>query len=463
MGKINRANMKKAIYYLKRNGITNTWYAVKERLSEKTQTPYYYVPICMEEAIKQRKEASQMDITFSIVVPAYRTSEEYLKEMIDSVAGQTYSKWELIIADATEDDSVKVIIDKLKNENSKHYETTVLGQIRYVRLAQNAGIAENTNQALAYVTGQYIGLLDHDDVLTKDALYEMAVRIEEAKKNGIELKMLYSDEDKCNGDRTSYYEPHQKEDFNLDLLLSNNYICHFLVMESSFIRKLGFRSKYDGAQDYDLVLRAAATLLYDTRQIAHIPRVLYHWRCHTNSTAENPQSKQYAYDAGLNALQDFADRAEWGARAVHLKHLGFYALEYPKGFWASRKDLGAVGGRIIQKGRVIGGRMSLEGKVFYKGLPAAYSGYMHRGVLTQSAEAVDIRCIQIRHECQELFEQVVGVPYREIPYKDNMIFDSSLLPEGTDYYEVSVRLGRALGERGYGILYQPAITLFWKG
>lgn len=268
MGKINRANMKKAIYYLKRNGITNTWYAAKERLSEKPQTPYYYVPISMEEAIKQRKEASQMDITFSIVVPAYRTSEEYLKEMIDSVAGQTYSKWELIIADATEDDSVKVIIDKLKNENSKHYETTVLGQIRYVRLAQNAGIAENTNQALAYVTGQYTGLLDHDDVLTKDALYEMAVQIEEARKEGIELKMLYSDEDKCNGDRTSYYEPHQKEDFNLDLLLSNNYICHFLVMESSFIRKLGFRSKYDGAQDYDLVLRAAATLLYDTRQIA---------------------------------------------------------------------------------------------------------------------------------------------------------------------------------------------------
>lgn len=460
MGKINKANLKKAIYYLRRNGVSNTWYAVRERLEERKAAPYSFVPVSREEIVKQRSRSKAGRMRFSIVVPTYRTDETYLYEMIQSVADQTYPHWELILADATEDDSVKINVDKCLQD----MDIPSTGKINYVKLKENAGIAANTNKALKYASEDYIGLLDHDDVLTPNALYEMAIAIEEGKKRGVELKLLYSDEDKCNGDRTHYYEPNFKEDFNLDLLLSNNYICHFLVMKRELIKELGFRSKYDGAQDYDLVLRAVQKIK-DKKQIAHIPKVLYHWRCHTGSTAENPQSKQYAYDAGLRALQDYADAQGLEAKAVALKHLGFYTLQYQKEPFHTRRKLGAIGGRILgNKGiggmrKTIGGRMSMNGKVFYEGLPAAYSGYLHRAVLTQQAEAVDIRCIRVRKECGDLFEQTVGVPYVE---DKNGFFDCSALKKGTDYKEASLRFSKALRDAGYEILYYPPWTAVVK-
>lgn len=526
MGKINLVNIKKTIYYLKRNGVMNTWYAVKERMEGTQRVPYSYCPISSQELEEQRKWSAERETVFSIVVPAYRTREAYLLELIQSVEEQSYPHWELILADATEDDSVETafrqmmdlpeekvesVETKLETEidGAEQYESCAgeqlqatlevprgTGRVLYVKLEKNAGIAANTNQALKYATGDYVGLLDHDDVLTPDALYEMAVPIETAREQGITLQMLYSDEDKCNGDRTLYYEPHRKENFNPDLLLSNNYICHFLVMKRELIQSLGFRAEYDGAQDYDLVLRAAEAVRMSAgekaltdrsrwqnyrEQIVHIPKVLYHWRCHIGSTAENPQSKQYAYDAGLRALQDYADRCGFQAKAVHLKHLGFYALEYPEGILESRQDLGAVGGRVLgyrndtmpddgpvsvvgnkkKAGMhcgltVIGGRMSSEGDVYYEGTPAGYSGYLHRAILTQTAEAVDIRCIQVRKECEKLFEQVTGVPYVET---NGNIFDVSTLPEGTDCREVSLKLCRSLQEAGYDILYYPAFDV----
>lgn len=483
MGKINLANIKKTIYYLKRNGIKNTCYAVLERLEERKNTPYTFLPVSGEELARQREWSINRDAVFSILVPTYRTNEVYLREMILSVAEQSYPHWELILADATPDDSVRLAVEKLLAEQGlgwskdhgasglaeqpwdrecacdmaqAKYATWGDGRLCYVKLSENAGIAANTNQALKYASGEYVGLLDHDDVLTPDALYEMAYAIEQAKKQGTTLQMLYSDEDKCNGDMTLFYEPNYKEDFNQDLLYSNNYICHFLVMTRDLIQSLGFRPAYDGAQDYDLVLRASASV--DEAHIAHIPKVLYHWRCHTGSTAENPQSKQYAYDAGLRALQDLADRLGYGAKAVHLKHLGFYKLEYEKGALESRADLGAVGGRVLGRGVTIGGRMSSQGKVYYESLPRNFSGNLHRAVLTQSAEAVDIRCIQVQKVCRALFEKIVGVPYQE---KEG-IFDVSVLPAGTDCREVSLKFCKALKEAGYSILYDPERTIVWK-
>ena len=156
--------------------------------------------------------------------------------------------------------------------------------------------------------------------------------------------MIYSDEDKWSGGE-DYYDPAIKEDFNLDYLLSNNYICHFLAMETGLMKGLGLRKDYDGAQDYDLILRGVQELLQTPGgegKIVHVSRVLYHWRCHRGSTAENPQSKLYAYEAGRAALQDYADRAGYRAEAVHLKHLGFYRLQYHGSIFDSRADLGAV-------------------------------------------------------------------------------------------------------------------------
>lgn len=443
MGKINGANIKKTIYYLKRNGILNTWYAAKERMKEGERKPYFYEAPTEEVLARQRVANPGFNGLISIVVPTYYTPPKYLCEMIDSVLNQTYPNWELVLADATEGDSILRIAASYGD-----------ARIRYIRLRENAGIANNTNAALEHVTGEYIGLLDHDDVLTENALYEMALRIAEG------AKLIYSDEDKCDGDRTKYFDPNFKEKFNLNLLLSNNYICHFLVMESGLMKKLMFRPEYEGAQDYDLVLRAAEALAEEREKIVHIPKVLYHWRCHTGSTAENPGSKQYAYEAGRRALQDFADRQKWKAEAEHLKHLGFYRLNYKTDVFESRGQLGAVGGRVLKKGKTIGGRMTDEGILMYEGLPAVYSGYMHRAVLTQDADALDIRCIRLRKECIPIFEKITNVSYEENPA--TLLFNTDLLPKETDYPALSLALGKAIREAGYQMMYDPEIEVKWK-
>lgn len=438
------ANIRKTLFYFKRNGLRKTWSAVRERLEERRRDPYVWMPPAGEELERQRAQWAQegLSASFSIVVPAHRTKEEYLREMAESVLRQTYPGWELIVADATEDDSVERVMETIQDS-----------RIRYVRLDKNEGIAQNTNRALSFATGDYVGLLDHDDVLTEDALYEMAAAIERGKKEGSEPAMLYSDEDKCNQDGSAYFEPNYKEDFNLDLLLSNNYICHFLVMKRELIQSLRFRPEYDGAQDFDLVLRAAEALLEREDAIRHVAKVLYHWRSHAASTAENPESKLYAYEAGRRAIQDFADRRGWRARAEDTAHVGFYALRYEGDIFCERPDIGAVGGRLLRKGRVWGGRLTEEGEALYAGLPKGYSGYLHRAALPQDAAAVDIRNICVRRECRELFESIVGVPYGAVLGGER--FDASLLPEGADCVRLSLELCRALRAAGYRILYLP--------
>lgn len=413
----------KTLYFLRRNGLRRTFRAVRERLKEAKQHPYVWNPPSEEELARQRSqwEAEGLRITFSILVPAYRTREAYLQEMMESLRLQTYPKWELLLADATEDDSVRRIA-----------ETADDSRIRYIRLEKNTGIAGNSNQGLTYAAGDYVGLLDHDDVLTPDALYETAARVEEARRLGTELQMLYSDEDKFDG--TVYFDPNEKEDFNLDRLLSNNYICHFLVLKRELIQALGFREEYDGAQDYDLILRAASALDGREQAVAHIPKVLYHWRCHETSTAQNPKSKQYAYEAGRRALQDFADRAGWHAIAAETAHVGFYILQYTGSPFESRQDIGAIGGVLV-----CGDGKPTEG------------GRLHLAGLSRDVAAVDIRSISVRPECRELFREVTGVSYQTIPGGE--IFDSSLLPEDCDFIQVSLALCDALREAGYRILY----------
>lgn len=444
MSKISPAGVKKTLYYLRRNGLKNTCYAVWEQLAERKQPPYVRELPNREELECQRLECAQKvpALTFSIAVPCYRTGERYLRDLIDSVSSQTYPNWELILADATEDDSVEKIIGTFTDS-----------RIRYLRLTENSGIAENTNRAIEKATGDYVGLLDHDDLLTENALYEMWKAIETGISHGAAPGMLYSDEDKCNGDATDFFEPNIKEDFNLDLLLSNNYICHFMMMERELIQALLLRREFDGAQDYDLILRAAARLEGQSRRIAHVPKVLYHWRCHVSSTAENPASKRYAYDAGRRAIQSFAEGKGWKVKVVDTEHLGFYRMEYTGDPLKIRQDIGAVGGPLVHRGKICGGRLSDDGKVYYEGLNHRFSGYLHRAVLHQDAEALDIRNIRIREEAKGLFREIVGVPWKTMPEQE--IFDISSLPEGTDIVSVSLNLGRALRMAGYRLLYLP--------
>ena len=279
VAKLNKANLKKTLYYLQRNGLRETWISVRERLTETDR--YFFVPCSEAELVRQSDRKWEKPITFSIVVPLYRTPEAYLNRMITSVMQQSYPHWELILADATEDHSVEEVLKQqgfLKEQPTDGETEPVAAdpRLHYVHLKENAGIAANTNQALPYAKGEYIGLLDHDDVLTPDALYEMADAIIKAYDRGVKVAFAYSDEDKCDGEETRYYDPNHKENFNYDLILSNNYICHFLVMDAELMKRLRFRPECDGAQDYDLVLRAVAEVLTTDGQageksILHIP------------------------------------------------------------------------------------------------------------------------------------------------------------------------------------------------
>ena len=444
MGRINRVSVKRTLHYLHRNGFKNTCYAVCERLEQRKKKPYQWLPPDEEELARQRMpgSVSESACMISIVVPCYRTAEKYLLEMIESVRRQTYSCWELILADATEDDSVGKIARRQTDE-----------RIRYLPLSENLGIAENTNRGIEAAVGDYVGLLDHDDLLAPNALYEIVMAVEAGERRGVSPKLLYTDEDKCNGDLTEYYEPNYKEEFNLDLLLNNNYICHFMVMERKLLQSLLLRREYDGAQDYDLILRAAEKLWDEQDCIVHIPKVLYHWRCHDASTAQNPRSKLYAYDAGRRAVQAFAEEKNWKAQVKDTMHLGFYRLTYQADIFDVRKDVGAIGGPLVHRGRILSGRLKEDGTICYLGLRKHYSGYLHRAVLQQNADAVDIRNVRVREEARGLFEKITGVPWKALPGQE--IFDVSVLPRGTDIVTLSLAFGRELRQAGYRILYLP--------
>ena len=448
MGKLNRANLKRTLYYLNRNGLLNTYYAALERMKDKNNC-YLYKELSSAQLAKQRIRQWEEPKVFSIVVPTYCTTEVYLRDMIDSVLEQTYPFLQLVLADATEDHSVEQIVNTYHDN-----------RICYKRLGRNEGISENTNHGLEMATGDYVGLLDHDDVLTPDALFEMALCIEKREKDGKQSLLLYSDEDKCNEDGTRYYEPHFKEDFNFDLLQTNNYMCHLTVIKKEIIQKIRFRKEYNGAQDFDLVLRTV-TEIQDESSIVHIPKVLYHWRCHSGSTAENPQSKKYAYEAGLRAVQDFATQRGWKAKAVEQKHVGFYELQYEPDILTVRTDIGAVGGRILKGNKISGVIIGKRGenntcsdknmRFLYQGIHSRFSGYMHKAVLLQEVAAVDIRMIKLRQECYTIFQQVVGVPYIEA----DGYFDYKSLPSGIDYQQVSIKLGSAIREEGYRVVWNP--------
>lgn len=219
------------------------------------------------------------------------------------------------------------------------------------------------------------------------------------------------------------------------------------------MKELLLRREYNGAQDFDLALRAADRLFGREDLIVHVPKVLYHWRCHTLSTAANPKSKLYAYDAGRRAVQDFLDKRNWRASACDTPHLGFYAVRYEDSPFKIRKELGAVGGRLVHKGKTVSGRISETGDIFYEGLPVNYSGYLHRAVLAQDAEALDIRNLEVALSWRESFEQLTGVPYATLPGTE--IFDASTLPADTDYIALSIRVCRELRLQGFKLLYLP--------
>lgn len=254
-----------------------------------------------EELESQRETVFPYSPRFSIVIPVYKTPEKYLREMLDSIIAQTYTNWELCIADGSpEGEDVFAVLNQYVKADSRIH-VRVLGE--------NRKIAGNTNAAMEMADGDYIVLADHDDVMTANALYECAKALQE--NPGIDV--IYTDEDKMDMDGKALFDPHFKPDFNPDLLTSVNYICHMFVAKRSLVDKAGgFREAFDGAQDYDFIFRCTE----QAEKIHHIPKVLYHWRCHQDSTASNPASKLYAFEAGARAIMAHYERMGIRAKKV---------------------------------------------------------------------------------------------------------------------------------------------------
>lgn len=226
---------------------------------------------------------------FSIVMPVYNTDRQWLDAAVQSVVSQYYDNWQLCIVD---DRSTKA-------ETLDYLATLDDPRITCHRLDENQGIARATNAALALVEGDYIGLLDHDDVLTRDALLEMALCLQDE-----DVELVYSDEDKLDIEGNCH-GPVYKPDFSPEYLSSNNYFCHFTVISRALMEKVGgLRYGYDGAQDFDLVLR----LSEQAKRVHHIPKVLYHWRMIPSSTAADASAKPYTWEAGRRALTDSLER-----------------------------------------------------------------------------------------------------------------------------------------------------------
>ncbi len=468
------SNLKKTVRYLQKNGLKYAYYAAKERIEEEKQTDYSYQKPDAGTLARQREEAKKFPYLLSLVVPTYETKEVFLREMIESVLAQSYENWELILADASSSDKVKEIAEEYRlKEQGKN-------RIQYIRLPENKGISENTNVGIEAATGDYIGLLDHDDFLTPDALYEIAKAVAEGGKAGKLPIMLYSDEDKYENNACIFMQPNIKYKFNLDLILSNNYICHLLFLKSDRIKSLKLRKEYDGAQDYDLVLRTVGELLQSTEavklpeKIYHIPKVLYHWRSHEDSTAENTASKTYAYEAGKAALEDFCRQRGWHVTVTHARHLGFYEISYQPDIFAQRAEVGVVGGRILNKqNKITSGIYDENGEKMYVGIHKEYSGgSTHRAVLQQDCLAVDIRCMRVCPALQPVFEQICGIPYVETTAKTaattaktestimsttqkNWADVSGISCDEEGYRKLSLEFGKAVREKGYLSVWQP--------
>lgn len=287
---INAKNIKKAITYVKRNGVSKLVHRLRYGsyiAQSDYQTWLFAQRVTKKNLETQSKTKFAYSPKISILVATFNTKEEYLKEMIDTVVNQSYSNWELCIADGSTND----FVEKYVHEHYSNYGD----KIKFQKLDQNYGISGNTNKAFEMATGEYITVYDHDDTLELDCFYEIVKALQEYRYD-----VLYTDEDKFDDSTKMYNDPNLKPDFSEDLLRSHNYITHLFIVNKEIVNEVGYyNSEFDGSQDYDYIFRCVEK----ANAVYHIPRVLYHWRMHPESTAQNPENKMYCYDAGKRAIE----------------------------------------------------------------------------------------------------------------------------------------------------------------
>ena len=298
-------NTKKSLVWLKKK-LTRNEYADYD-------TWLRIMRVSRQELFAQRKTKFLYAPKFSVVVPLYHTPAKFLKDLVRSMMYQSYANWELCLVNASpEDVHLTSLLENWAMRDKR---------IRVIRLEKNLGIAQNTNAGIEASTGEFIAFLDHDDFLEPDALFCYVDALNKDKT----IDVFYSDEDKTDEYAAHYFYPHFKSDFNIDLLHANNYMCHFLAVRKSLVDTVGgLNEKFDGAQDYDFVLR----LTENTKKIYHCPRILYHWRCSNQSTAASQGNKMYAIHAGKAALNAHYKRIGWNARAQEGAVDGWYQTKF---------------------------------------------------------------------------------------------------------------------------------------
>ena len=268
-----------------------------------------------KELEKQRREKFDYQPKISIVVPLYKTPEKYLLQLVESVKAQTYPNWELCLSDGSGEDSPLTSFLKSLEAGDE--------RIKVAYNEQALQISENTNAGIEIATGAYIAFADHDDELTPHALFECVKALNKDRK----IRLIYSDEDKMSMDGHKFFQPHFKPDYNPDLLCTVNYICHLFVVQREILDQVGtFRKEFDGAQDYDFIFRCVEAV--DPSEIYHVTKILYHWRCHEDSTAENPESKTYAFEAGKRAIEEHYHRTGIRAEVYQGEFLGLYRTRF---------------------------------------------------------------------------------------------------------------------------------------
>lgn len=311
--KDNPSLVRKGISEAKHNGIQSAINKAQSKIVSTEATVAYTVEENSMEIERIKSEISRFHTKplISIIVPVYNVEPKWIERAIQSVEEQYYESWELcLVDDCSTNEQTKAFLNKIDHPKIK---------IRF--LDSNNGISEASNEAVRLSDGKYIALLDNDDELTKDALFEVVKAINETAAD-----IVYSDEDKINihGNRRF---PFHKPDWSPDLLRSQMYICHLLVFKRELFDYIGgFRKQFDGSQDYDLMLRLSENAKY----IHHIPKVLYSWRELETSTALNPHSKPYAHHAGLKALNEHLVRVfgEGNAYAEETEYLFVYDSRY---------------------------------------------------------------------------------------------------------------------------------------
>ena len=313
---LNAKKVALGLKYCYNNGVKDTVRRIKSEISYEFLEEYKKWIEANEkydvEEVIASIELFEKKPKISIILPVYNTDEKWLRKCIESVRAQYYTNWELCIADdnSTQNQVKQVLEDYRKNDS----------RIKVVYRKKNGHISESSNSALEIAEGEYVAFLDHDDLLAPFALFQMIKEINEHDNADI----IYSDEDKINKfEKRS--KPFFKPDWSPDTLMSQNYICHFLMIKRSLVNEVGgFRVGYEGAQDHDLVLRCTEK----TKDIYHVSEVLYHWRMIKSSTADNPKAKIYAFEAGKKAIESALKRRNIKGSVVGGKTLGTYHISY---------------------------------------------------------------------------------------------------------------------------------------